>query len=219
MKFPCRVAGIAIALLCRLSAASPVAVGDPSFEGNSITAGQWTNDIGPEWTGTGGASSGNAFEEYVTGFAADGTDHLGMNLGHDVWQDLGVTYQANTRYTLTVAVGNRSGNTQPGNQSQYLLADSTGAIYATGILNASSLVSQTFGDAPALVFNTPDNPAAVGKTIRILLQARGTGRSHFDNIRLDASSSVPPGAATIVNQVASALTTNSATRNGQLTDV
>lgn len=218
MKFPCRVAGLAIALLCRVIA-SPVTIGDPSFEGNSITAGQWTNDVGPEWTGTGGATSGNAFEEYVTGFAADGTDHLGMNLGHDVWQDLGVTYQPNTHYTLTVAVGNRSGTTQPGNQSQYLLADSTGAIYATGIFNATSLASQTFGDAPTLVFNTPDNPAAVGKTIRILLQARGSGRSHFDNLRLDETSLVPPGAATVANQPASALTANSATLNGQVTDV
>ena len=218
MKFPCRVAWIAIALLCRL-AASPVAIGDPSFEGNSITAGQWTNDVGPEWTGTGGSSSGNAFEEYVTGFAADGTDHLGMNLGHDVWQDLAVTYQSNTRYTLTVAVGNRSGSTQPGNQSQYLLADSEGTIYGTGIFNATTLASQTFGDAPALVFNTPDNPAAVGKTVRILLQARGNGRSHFDHIRLDAASLVPPGAATVVSQPASALTATSATLNGQVTDV
>jgi hypothetical protein len=218
MKFPCRVACVATALLCRLIA-SPVAIGDPSFEGNSILASEWTNDIGPEWTGTGGENSGNGFEEYITGFAADGTDHLGMNLGHDVWQDLAVTYQSNTRYTLTVGVGNRNGSTQPGNQSQYLLADSEGTIYGTGILNALSLATQAFGDAPALVFSTPDNPAAVGKTIRVLLQARGSGRSHFDNIRLDATSSVPPGAATVVNQPVSALTSNSATLNGQVTNI
>jgi hypothetical protein len=219
MKFSCRVAGLAIALLCRL-VASPVTIGDPSFEGNSIPGpGNWTTNIGPEWTGTGGATSGNAFEECVASFAAEGTDHLGMNLGHDVWQDLAVTYQANTRYTLTVSAGNRTGNTQPANESQYLLADSTGTIYGTGVINASSLVAQTFGDAPALVFNTPDNPAAVGKTIRILLLARGTGRSHFDHIRLDATSLVPAGAATVVNQPPSSLTATSATLNGQVTNV
>jgi hypothetical protein len=218
MKFLARVACVAIALSCRLVAA-PVTVGDPSFEGNSISAGGWTNNVGPEWTGTGGANNGNAFEEYVTGFSASGTDHLGIELNYNVWQDLAVSYQANTRYTLTVATGHRSGNTQPGNQSQYLLADSTGTIFATGIFNASTLAAQSFGDAPALVFDTPDNAAAVGKTIRILLQARGSGRSHFDNIRLDATSLIPPGGAALVNQAATAITTTAAILNGTVTDI
>ncbi|MCW1923586.1 CotH kinase family protein [Luteolibacter arcticus] len=218
MKPILRIACIAIALLCPLVAA-PVSIGDPSFEGNANVSGAWTHNLGPEWTGTGGVSSGNAFEEYVAGFAAAGNDHLGMELNYDVWQNLAVTYQSNTRYTLTVAAGHRGGTTQPGNQSQYLLADSTGAIYSTGIFNASSLPAQTFGDAPALVFDTPDNPAAVGKTIRVLLQSRGSGRSHFDNIRLDATSLVPPGTATVVNQSASAVTTATATLNGQVSNI
>ena len=121
---PC-VAFIAIALLSPLSSA-PVSVGDFSFEGNSLAVNGYAYNIGPEWTGTSGSINGNAFEEYIPGFSSDGTDHLGMELGYDVWQDLAVTYQANTRYTLTVGAGNRSGATQPGNDSQYILADSTG---------------------------------------------------------------------------------------------
>lgn len=218
MKPILRIACLAIAL-SRCLVAAPVTIGDPSFEGNSLTAGQWENNLDPEWKETGGPDNGNGFEEFITGFVADGTDHLGMNLGHDVWQDLAVTYQANTRYTLTLAAGNRNGSTQPGNQTQYVLADSTGAIYATGIFDASTLPGQSFGDAPALVFDTPANPASVGKTIRILLQARGSGRSHFDHLRLDAASLVPPGGAALVNDSATAITTTTATLNGQVTDI
>lgn len=197
-----------------------ITVGDPSFEGNTLGAGQWTNNIGTEWTGTGGSDNGNAFEEYIPGFAADGTDHLGMAQDYNVWQDLGATYQANTRYTLTIAAGNRSGTTQAGNLTQYALADSSGAVYATGNWDAyANVAGGTFADAPALVFDTPNNTACLGKTIRVLLQARGAGRSHFDNIRLDATSLVPPGGATVVNGEATAVTSSTATLNGVVTDV
>lgn len=225
MEFPVsipRSVALAIGLLFpSVIPAAPVAVGDPSFETNSISSGQWTNNLDPEWKETGGPNNGNGFEEWATNItAANGTDHLGMVLGHDVWQDLAVTYQANTRYTLTVAVGNRPGTTSAGNDSRYLLADSTGVIYATGSYNAQANVAGgTFADAPALVFDTPNNPSAVGKTIRILLQARGVNRSHFDNIRLDASSLTVPGAATVANLAATFLTATTATLGGEVTDI
>jgi autotransporter-associated beta strand protein len=213
----------ALALLAVLSggplSAAPVAIGDASFEGNSLGPGGYAYDLAPEWTGTNGSNSGNAFEEYITGFVAAGTDHLGMENGYDVWQDLGVTYQANTRYTLTVAVGNRSGVTQAGNVSQYLLADPTNAVYATGSFDASALAPHTFADAPALVFDSPAAPAAIGRTIRILLRARGAGRSHFDNLRLDASPLTIPGSATVGDLSATAVTAASATLNGTVSDV
>ncbi|WP_035609755.1 CotH kinase family protein [Haloferula sp. BvORR071] len=218
MTFCKSVASLAYALvLLSPVLAAPVTIGDFSFEGNTLTAGQFSYNKGPEWQETNGPNNGAGFEEYIVGFAADGTDHLGMELNHNVWQDLAVTYQANTRYTLTIAAGRRSGNTNAANQTQYLLADSTGTVYATGIYNASALPLQSFGDAPALVFDTPNNPAAVGKTVRILLQARGVGRSHFDNIRLDATSLTPAGTATLANQAPSAVTATTATLNGQVT--
>ncbi len=205
--------------LPRVALAEPVAIGDPSFEGNSLSPGQYSNNLGPEWQETNGPNNPNAFEEYIVGFAADGTDHLGMSNNHNVWQDLGVTYQPNTRYTLTVAIGHRNGNTQSGNQSQYRLADDTGTVYAEGIANAWSLPPQSFDDAPSLVFDTPSNPAAVGKTIRILLRARGGGRSHFDHIRLDAAPLVPAGGATVVMLPATEVTATGATLHGEITDI
>lgn len=214
-----RLASLACALILSAVHAAPVSVGDYSFEGNGLGPGGFNYNVGPEWLETNGPGNGAGFEEYITGFAAEGTDHLGMELNHNVWQDLGVSYQANTRYTLTVAAGYRSGNSNVGNQSTYLLADSTGEIYATGIFNASTLTPQSFGDAPALVFDTPNNPGSVGKTIRILLQARGAGRSHFDNIRLDATPLVPPGTATIQNVAPTAVTATTATLNGQVNNI
>ncbi len=208
----CALASMAIA------AAAPLAVDDHSFETNLNGPGGWSNYIGPSWQGTNGMNNGNAFKEHIPGFTADDLQHLGMVLNYDVWQDLGVTYQPNTRYTLTVAVGRRIDATSFGNQSQYRLADSTGAVYATGAFNAYTLPLQTFADAPPLVFDTPDHPAAVGKTIRILLRARGQGRSHFDHIRLDATPLPPPGSATIVNLPATNVTAGGATLNGEITN-
>ena len=209
-----------VTILSLPTRAAPVTIGDPSFEGNSLTAGGYSNDLSPEWTGTGGSNSGNAFEEYITGFASQGTDHLGMEQDYDVWQDLTSTYQANTRYTLTVGAGNRSAVSQAGNLTQYVLADATGTVYATGAWDAfANVASGSFADAPVLVFDTPNNTAALGKPLRILLQARGIGRSHFDNIRLDATSLTLPGAATVGNLAATAITATSATLNGNVTNI
>lgn len=219
MTFARRAVSLACALIFPSLDAAPVSVADFSFEGNGLGPGGFDYNLGPEWQETNGPGNGAGFEEYITGFVAQGTDHLGMELNHDVWQDLGVSYEANTRYTLTVAAGHRSGNTNAGNQSTYLLADSEGTIHATGVFNAAALAPQSFGDAPQLVFDTPDSPAAVGKTIRILLQARGAGRSHFDNIRLDATPLVPPGTAAIQNLAPSSITATTATLNGQVDNI
>lgn len=221
--FTTRLSRFAVALLAALGSlpavATPVALGDFSFEGNSIAAGGYTYDLSPEWTGTNGPNTTSAFEECITGFVADGSDHLGMENGYDVWQTLSATYQANTRYTLTVAVGSRNGITQAGNASQYLLTDPTNAIHATATFDASTLAAQTFGEAPALIFDSPASPAAVGQPIRILLRARGNGRSHFDNIRLDAAPLTNPGSATVGDLNATSITPTTATLNGAISAI
>ena len=204
--------------LANLVSGAAVTIGDPSFEDNSLAPGGYANYIGREWTGTGGNNTPNAFEEYITGFASTGTDHLGMVQDHDVWQTRTATYQANTRYTLTVAVGNRSGVTQSGNLSEYHLADNNDIIYGSGSYNASLAPAGTFMDAPALVLDTTITPSVVGKRIRILLRARGAGRSHFDNIRLDATP-VTPSTATVTGLAASSVTATSATLGGTVSNI
>ncbi|MDA7649507.1 hypothetical protein N8580_04145 [Akkermansiaceae bacterium] len=60
-------------LLAPFVHAAPLVIGDHSFEGNDLAAGGWSTAVGPEWSGSG-------FEEFITGFSAEGTDHLGMEL-------------------------------------------------------------------------------------------------------------------------------------------
>ena len=216
MKFPV----IAISTLSfTFLQAAPVSVGDHSFEGNSLASGGWSNNLSPEWQETGGPNNGGGFEEFITGFSAQGTDHLGMNPGHIVWQDLGVTYQANTRYTLTVAAGNRSSQTNNGNLTTYILSEPGGTTYATGSMDASTLAGDSFADAPDLVFDTPNDPSSIGKTIRIRLVAGGSGRSHFDNIRLDAAPLSMPDTADISTNAATSITATTATLNGIINDI
>ncbi|MGJ8698034.1 MAG: lamin tail domain-containing protein [Verrucomicrobiaceae bacterium] len=200
--------------------AAPVSVGDHSFESNALASGGWTNDLSPEWLETGGANNGSGFEEYINGFFAHGTDHLGLNSGHNVWQDLATTYASNTTYTLTVAVGNRAGQTAAGNQSIYSLRDPNNSTYASASANASAIAGAgNFADAPPLTFDTSTNPAAVGETIRIHLSAGNSGRTHFDHIRLDATPNLPDGTAQLTNGNASAITDSSATIGGTVTDI
>lgn len=181
------------------AAAASIAIANSSFEtsgGVALAPGGWNNELGPEWRGTNGTNHGNAFIEYIAGFASEGTQHLGMAQGYSVWQVLGVNYEPNTIYTLNVAVGNRNPSfTVAGNESTYSLADDTGVKFATASLNASTLAQLTFADAPPLVLNTAATPDAVGKPIRIQFDALGVNRSHFDNVRLDASPVPEPTAA------------------------
>lgn len=199
--------------------AAPVSIGDASFEGNNLDPGAWSTDLSPEWQETGGPSNGSGFEEYIAGFVAEGTDHVGMTSGHAIWQDLGETYQANTVYTLTISTGNRAGQTSGGNQTIYSLANPGGTTYASASFDASTIPAGTFSDAPDLVFDTTSNPAAVGQTIRIVLSAGGPGRSHFDDIRLDATSNEPDGSPAIENAPATGVTSTSVTLNGTVTEV
>ena len=223
----------ALMLACLALAApvvgAPVPVPNYSFElpNNPTTGTTWTNALN-SWTGSGGNNNGSAFIEYIAAFRADAAQdvgggslqndqHLGMELNYDVFQDLaGVSFQPNTLYTLTVAVGNRSGSTNVGNASVYGLADNTGVVAVTNTRNASGVTVGTFADAPPVAFDTFSDPCLLGKGVRVLLQSRGVGRSHFDNIRLDASPSAPNGRPVVELTAATAVGTAGATLNGRV---
>ncbi|MEN8865511.1 MAG: lamin tail domain-containing protein, partial [Akkermansiaceae bacterium] len=142
-----------------------------------------------------------------------------MNASHSVWQDLGSTYQANTIYTLTVSHGHRSGSTGNSNQSTFSLRSSNNTVFASAFENSFSLAGSSFADSTPLTLDTSATPAAVGQTIRIHLFAGGGGRSHFDNIRLDATEIEPDGTARLSNSAATAIGSSTATLNGTITDV
>lgn len=166
-----------------------VSVDNPSFEAPLLNSGTWTyNLLG--WTNTGPANSSSRFIESIAGFRADGNQHLGLEQGAVVWQDLALTYQPNTLYRLRVAVGNRQNFTQTGNASTYSLTEPSGAFSKNGTINASTIRVGTFADAPILEINTSLSNAFVGRPIQVRLAAGGTGRSQFDNVRLEAISNL-----------------------------
>ncbi len=207
----------------------------------------WQNAIGPEWTGTSGNNNASAFIEY-SGVIASGNggvnvvgnrQYLGMNLNYDVWQDLpnvttpGSTFQASTTYTLTVGVGNRTGgSTNVGNKSVYSLVDAaSGLVLDSGYRNAGAatpaygtfaalpaVTGGTFSDGNPVTVWVPPSSALIGHQIRVLLQARGVGRSHFDNIRVDATAMNAnlPG---VITTAATSLGVTAATMNGTVTQV
>jgi len=133
---------------------------------------------------TGWMNSGG-FIEHIPAFAAQGSQHLGMNLGDSVYRDLDATYLPNSVYRLRVAMGNRAGYTNGGNASIASLTDPAGTATLSTVANASTIPADTFAEMPVLLVDTTLNPALVGKRIRVQLSATGTGRSHFDNVRVD----------------------------------
>lgn len=206
-------------LVCGVAQSAPITIGDSSFEANALDAGGWNNNLSPEWSETGGPNNASAFEEYIVGFAASGTDHLGMNEGQSVWQDLDETYQANTIYTLTVAHGHRTGQTSNLNQSTFSLRAPNNTIFASASENSFLISGGSFADSTPLILDTSLTPAAVGQTIRIHLLASNGGRSHFDNIRLDATAIEPDGTADLSNTAATAVGSSTAILNGTVIDI
>jgi|GEM_PF-636531 len=177
---------------------------DHSFEENAgadLAAGGWSNDLTPEWQEAGGDNNGSSFEEFITDFAADGTDHIGMATGYYIYQDTGIEFEPNTTYQLTVATGNRNGQSTAGNQSVYAILNSTDGLGPAGafttadvLLDPALLASEsydafanvpsgTFEDAPPLLFTTTDAVPA-GTIVVLVGDNSGGGRSHFDNLRL-----------------------------------
>jgi len=192
---------------CGTLLAAPIDLTDPSFELNSggdMAAGGWNNDLFPDWEGLNGQNSGEAFEEFIAGFVSEGTDHVGMATGYYIWQDTGVAFEPNKTYQLTVGIGNRDAGFSPaGNVSVYAILNSAenlglnGNLFTTAdvlldpallkfeTLDANSEVpTGTFVDAAPLQFTTTDAVPA-GTIVVLLGDNSASGRSHFDNVRLE----------------------------------
>lgn len=194
----------------------------------NVTSGtNWNNNDGIAWQETGGFGNGNTFFEYsslsantlvttspaYTPVVGNNQQYLGQALNYDDWQDLTSTYQAGRSYTFRVAVGNRSGQTNAANSSQFSLGDNTGAVYDVKAVNASTATTgNTFVDSSVTVY-IPTGSIAVGRRIRVNLQARGTGRSHWDNVRVE-SAVMDPNLPGVITTAPASVTSNSATLNG-----
>ena len=187
--------------------ATLIALGDASFENNGggeLNGGGWNNNLSPDWQDRDGDNNGGSFEEYIDGFVDEGTDHVGMATGYYIWQDTGVSILPNTNYRLTVSVGNRNPDYSIiGNASTYALLSSDedlgvngnlistfevlddSALLAAGSWDAATNVPEgTFASAPPLDFQT-GGVVPQGTLVVLLGDNSPSGRSHFDNVRLE----------------------------------
>ena len=193
--------------------AASIPVGDHSFESAAPNPGDWSN--GPHGDGTGIGSwtedndgSNGSFVENISGFAAEGTRHIGINalttslnagivpegtFQYNVFQDVGVGLMPNTEYTLTVGVGRRNAGFNPAGGLAAYGVEVNGTSLVTGTYDASPLPDATFVDQTA-TFTTGETVPAGNITIKLsnidVGLAQNTAaigaRSHFDNVRLDA---------------------------------
>lgn len=215
-KFTMYVAG---ALVTGGAMAAPIAVVNHSFETDDVSglANQLNADIVPTgWSeyddGRNNATAGNArgLVYHGPGPSVIADTGLGQNDGsqsfftaqRDILQVLGATLQANTTYTLTVAIGDRDLDGAGGDPGDPIINLGYGATGGANILLSIDSTGQ-----PAQVdggwvdwsgtFSTGASPAGEGQALRIEL-TNGTNVGWFDNVRLDASPVPEPGSLALL---------------------
>ncbi|HWB02479.1 MAG TPA: LamG-like jellyroll fold domain-containing protein [Verrucomicrobiales bacterium] len=198
--------------------AAPLPINNNSFESaNYSGANSWTNnltDANPvttiEWEGRDGNGDGDAFIERIGGFFSEGVAHIGLQVGYYVYQNTTVPWQANTRYTLTVGIGNRNATfSTSANQTVFGLTNvspnvgtypnTASLIAGDPVFNAASRSIPILTVAPtastyvnqSLVYDTGPVPPP-GTVVVVIADNSGSGRSHFDNVRLDTVSTLDP---------------------------
>lgn len=219
---------LAVILLSLLGAAglqaAPIEVKNFSFEAPKLGSGGWTNNIqdgtlgpdDPQWNGRAGNNNGDTFIEYIGGFRSEGNQHIGMANGYFVFQNLGVPYEANTTYKLTVGVGYRNANqsgalstswigltvlNEPPSDTNVLIGTNTNDQLAQDELltaSSTSVDSVALNNATQLRFTDVTTEYTTGAVppagnIVVFLGDDADGvRSHFDNVRLEATSALDP---------------------------
>lgn len=188
-------AGLAVS-----ASGASIAVGNHSFEATALNAGGWQDGQPPSWSSPSGDS--NNFVEYIVGFVSHGNNHYGMAQGTSAYQELATAWAPHTQYQLVIGVGNRNaGWTAAGNQSSIALESTTAAVgthLASTFLDSSTLPESTFAD---VTLNFATGAVAPAGNIRIWVGstgATGTGRGHFDNVRLTANPIPEPTGAALV---------------------
>lgn len=207
-------AAVALVLTASIAGATPITVPNGSFESPSSPTQTSTNSnvvTGWVFNVKGGSAYGTSAisSNFNTTGTAVGNDYAFIN---NDWPDVTDTITSAsslgtiaplTRYTLTLAIGNRKTSDSslygaPGNLSFSLLAN--GVAFATDTVNNGSVANGTFADF-TLTFTTPVSGSIIGETLKIQLASlpeEGTAyQPSYDNVRLDATSiAVAPEPAT-----------------------
>lgn len=208
-----RLAGLA--LFAGTSNAAPVTIFNHSFElpdrGDGFGAAPAINMLVHGWIEPG--SGGIVQPDNLSVLAAqpDGSDQvMALNVGNYAMAILDNTYsphatttlQANTIYTLTIDVGDRTNTGFNGGEIRlgYGGTGVTGDL-GTNLLAATSVVNPTPADGGWVTwtstFETGATPAGLGQSLRIEFFSNGT-QAVIDNVRLDASPVPEPGSLALM---------------------
>ncbi len=197
--------------------ATPITVPNASFELPSSPTQTSTNpNVIPGWVFN--VKDGSAYgvaaisSNFTSPSAASGSDYAFINNDYPNVTDtltsaasLG-TITGQTRYTLTLAIGNRSGTGlyhDPGNISFSLLAN--GVPFATQTVTNGTVPDGAFQDF-TLTYTTPSSNSVIGENLTMQLATlpeQGSAyQPGFDNVTLNATSVAvapePPTAALLV---------------------
>jgi hypothetical protein len=174
--------------------AIPITIANHSFEDVIVPDGYYTVNTVAGWVGEGSwYHVANPTDAQFTGTTdgsagvnpIDGRNVAAINnYGHLIYQPLTATVLANTTYTLRVLFGHRNG--VPEDSSVNLLAGNR--FLARGFADT---LEGTFTEL-TVVFNSGSSGGLIGQQITVELRSAGViSQGWFDNVRLDATPSLP----------------------------
>ncbi len=159
-----------------------------SFEAANLSSGAFNTSV-PDWNNTGvtGSFNGTGFFNFIP----DGTHTAYSQQAGEISQVLSETLTAGTLYELKVEVGHAN-NIAFGGYSIELWAGSTLLAF-----DNSSLGDPGIGNwqTSTIQYSALSGDSALGQALTIKLSNLGGGEANFDNVRLNAVSSVPVPAA------------------------
>lgn len=226
------LAALALAGLSAPAAGAPISVANPSFEAVALADGARANALNadsatvPGWTSVfagPGVSNGGTHDPQDAEFAGATGDDAALPGTADQGQALFLrgtvagntesfsttanvaTVEADTTYTLTVAVGDPL-DAEPGEVAIQLLVN--GTKVAETIADGASLAEGSFTDVVAVFATTPGDPRAGGQ-LKIRLRHEVTLAAlqavYFDRVELEDTAVPEPAAVLLAAAGASVL--------------
>jgi hypothetical protein len=178
----------AVFIIGASAVASPITINNPSFETPVQCAGCFTYDSSTGWVSVGSVSTwrpdvgpGGQYTSIPDGSQVAAIGEPGAG---EISQDLTATLLANTTYTLTFWVGQRSDTPISAYDVAFLAGSSTLGSNSDADPSPGTFIEQT------IVYNSGSSPAELGQTLEITVSGTGEGQADFDLFSLDASPTV-----------------------------
>lgn len=190
--------------------AAPVPIANHSFESPDVMGG-WQDVLPDNWLGGGGLAGRWVENNASVGFSGgDGVQHAGIDTdGGYIYQDLGVAFAANTKYTIDLASAHRAGFNHGIVEFGLFSSDAIGTDVGTpgfmdiqGVWSGSgnpsgddqfnqlrdaSLLSTIGTGSLGNVYTYTTGGVAPSGNVVVFIRDASGGRQTFDNIRLDAT--------------------------------